>query len=137
MLANVFLGIYYNQSVWYKVTDRTRVAGTIALVGAALTLIGNLALVPWLGYMGSAWATLICYATMTAISYVWGQKHWPVPYNVERVLLYMAGAVVLWWGCEKLQLSGSLNYAVRAVALLAFVGIVWKIERPAIRPLAT
>ena len=134
MLANVFLGIYYNQSVWYKVTDRTRVAGTIALVGAALTLVGNLALVPWLGYMGSAWATLICYATMTALSYAWGQKHWPVPYNVGRVLIYMAGAVVLWWGCEQLALEVALNYAVRAVALLAFVGIVWKIERPVIRP---
>lgn len=60
MLANVLLGIYCEQSVWYKVTDRTRVAGTIALVGAALTLVGILALVPWLGHMGSAWATLIC-----------------------------------------------------------------------------
>ncbi|MBK9146813.1 MAG: polysaccharide biosynthesis C-terminal domain-containing protein [Flavobacteriales bacterium] len=137
MLANVFLGIYYNQSVWYKVTDRTRVAGTIALVGAVLTLVGNLALVPWLGYMGSAWATLICYASMTVISYVWGQQHWPVPYNVGRVLMYMAGAMVLWWGSEQLALEGPLNYAVRAAALLAFVGVVWKIERPAIRPLAT
>ena len=130
MLENVFLGIYYNQIVWYKVTDSTRVARSIALVGAVLTLVDHLALVPWLGYMGSAWATLICYATMTAISYVWGQKHWPVPYNVSRVLMYMAGAVVLWWGCEQLALEGPLNYAVRAVALFAFVGIVWKIEWP-------
>lgn len=137
MLANVFLGIYYNQSVWYKVTDRTRVAGTLALIGAGITLVGNLALVPWLGYMGSAWATLICYAAMTALSYVWGQKHWPVPYNVGRVLLYMAGAVVLWWGCAQLAPGGPPNYAIRAVALLAFVCIVWKIERPAIRPLAS
>ena len=133
MLANVFLGIYYNQSVWYKVTDRTRVAGTIALVGAVLTLVGNLALVPWLGYMGSAWATLICYATMAAVSYAWGQKHWPVPYNVSRVLLYMAGAVVIWWGAEQIDLSGALNYALRAAALLAFVAVVWRIERPDVR----
>ncbi|MBP7407483.1 MAG: polysaccharide biosynthesis C-terminal domain-containing protein [Flavobacteriales bacterium] len=137
MLANVFLGIYYNQSVWYKVTDRTRVAGTIALVGALLTLVGNLALVPWLGYMGSAWATLICYTTMTVISYAWGQKHWPVPYNVGRVLLYMAGAVVLWWGCEQVQFESTLNYALRALALWAFVAVVWRVERPALRPLAT
>ena len=60
MLANVLLGIYYNQSVWYKVTDRTRAGGTIALVGAVITLLLNLWWVPYLGYMGSAWATLIC-----------------------------------------------------------------------------
>lgn len=137
MLANVFLGIYYNQSVWYKVTDRTRVAGTIALVGAVLTLVGNFALVPWLGYMGSAWATLICYATMCAISYAWGQEHWPVPYNVGRVLLYMAGAVALWWGCEQLDLDPITSYCARSLALLVFIGIVWKVERPMARPLTS
>lgn len=137
MLANVFLGIYYNQSVWYKVTDRTRVAGKLALIGAVLTLVGNFALVPWLGYMGSAWATLICYATMAAISYAWGQKHWPVPYNVSRVLLYMAGAVFIWWGIEQLPIAGALSYVVRALGLLVFVALVWKAERPALRPLTT
>lgn len=136
MLANVFLGIYYNQSVWYKVTDRTRVAGKLALIGAVLTLVGNIALVPWLGYMGSAWATLICYAAMTALSYVWGQKHWPVPYNVGRVLGYMAGAVVIWWGCEQVTLDHVLGHAMRGLALLLFLVAVWRIERPTIRPLA-
>ncbi|MBK7383926.1 MAG: polysaccharide biosynthesis C-terminal domain-containing protein [Flavobacteriales bacterium] len=83
MLANVFLGIYYNQSVWYKLTDRTRVGGTIAIIGAAITIAFNFALIPVLGYMGSAWATLACYAGMAVISYAWGQKHYPIPYNVS------------------------------------------------------
>jgi hypothetical protein len=48
---------------------------------------------------------------MAAISYVWGQKHYPIPYNVSRVLLYMAGAVVLWWGCEQVALEGGVKYA--------------------------
>lgn len=136
MLANVFLGIYYNQSVWYKLTDRTRAGSTISIVGATITLVCLFALIPVMGYMGAAWATLICYASMAVISYIWGQEHYPVPYNVGRVLLYMAGAVFLWWGCESLSIDGMLNYAVRVAALFAFLVIAWRKEGPGIRPLS-
>lgn len=137
MLANVFLGIYYNQSVWYKLTDRPRVGSTISIIGAAITIVLLFALIPALGYMGAAWATFICYASMAVISYVWGQRHYPIPYNVSRVLLYMAGAVVLWWGTTTVlgltNLGGSLEYAVRAGVLVLFVGTAWKLERGALR----
>ena len=136
MLANVFLGIYYNQSVWYKLTDRTRVGGTISLIGAIITIVLLFALIPSLGYMGAAWTTLICYASMAAISYVWGQKHYPIPYNVSRVLLYMAGAVVLWWGSASLGLTDRgdlLGYGIRAVVLAGYVAVVWRKERGALR----
>jgi len=133
MLANVFLGIYYNQSVWYKLTDRTRTGGTIALIGAAITIALNFALIPVIGYMGSAWATLACYAGMAIISYFWGQKHYPIPYNVSRILLYMAGAVVLWWGCEQLAVEGVVKYALRAIALGAFLVAAWRMERGVLR----
>ncbi len=133
MLANVFLGIYYNQSVWYKLTDRTRVGSTISLIGAAITIVLLFALIPPLGYLGAAWATFICYASMAAISYMWGQKHYPIPYNVTRVLLYMAGAVVVWWGCEQWPLEGALKYAVRAVVLLGYLLTAWRLERGALK----
>jgi len=133
MLANVFLGIYYNQSVWYKLTDRPRVGSTISLIGAAITIVLLFALIPRFGYMGAAWATLICYASMAVISYVWGQKHYPIPYDVSRILLYMAGAVVLWWGCEQVALEGVLKYALRGIVLLVFLSVVWRMERPALR----
>ncbi|MCB0778886.1 MAG: polysaccharide biosynthesis C-terminal domain-containing protein, partial [Flavobacteriales bacterium] len=136
MLANVFLGIYYNQSVWYKLTDRTKTGGTIALIGAAITIGFNFALIPVFGYMGSAWATLACYAGMAIISYLWGQRHYPIPYNVTRVLLYMAGAVVVWWGMEQLHLDGAFNYTIRTCALLGFVGVAFRSERSALRPLS-
>ncbi len=135
MLANVFLGIYYNQSVWYKLTGRTSAGGAIAIIGAIVTLVMLFALIPIMGYMGAAWTTLACYASMAVISYVWGRKHYPVPYNVGRVLTYMAAAVFLWWGCEQLALSAALDYGLRAVVLFAFVGFLWKQERTAIRPL--
>ncbi|MEZ4739251.1 MAG: polysaccharide biosynthesis C-terminal domain-containing protein [Flavobacteriales bacterium] len=123
--------------MWYKLTDRTKTGGTIAIIGAAITIAFNFALIPnVLGYMGSAWATLACYAGMAIISYIWGQKHYPIPYNVSRVLLYMAGAVVLWWGCEQLGLSGAIDYTVRASALLTFLVIAFRCERTTLRPLS-
>ena len=128
MLANVFLGIYYNQSVWYKLSDRTRAGSTISLIGAVITLVLLFWWIPLFGYLGAAWATFICYAAMAAISYVWGQKHYPVPYNVQRVLGYMAAGVFLWWGCEQLPLEGALKFAVRAMALLGFLWTAWRLE---------
>jgi hypothetical protein len=87
--------------------------------------------------MGAAWATLACYFSMAVISYVWGQKHYPIPYNVSRVLLYMAGAVVLWWGTSAAlgltNLGGLLEYSLRAVVLTGYVAVVWKLERGALR----
>jgi O-antigen/teichoic acid export membrane protein len=136
LLANVFLGIYYNQSVWYKLTDKTKVGSTISIIGAGITLVLLFTLIPSMGYMGAAWATLACYFSMAVISYVWGQKHYPIPYNVTRVLLYMAGAVVLWWACDASAalgvtgLGGLLEYGVRAVVLVGFVAVVWLLERP-------
>ncbi|HRN35968.1 MAG TPA: polysaccharide biosynthesis C-terminal domain-containing protein [Flavobacteriales bacterium] len=133
LLANVFLGIYYNQSVWYKLSDRTHAGGTIAIIGAVITLVLLFWWIPVWGYLGAAWATLICYASMAAISYVWGQKHYPIPYNVQRVLGYMAAGVFLWWGCEQLPLEGAMKYALRALVLLGFVVVAWRMERGAPR----
>jgi len=134
MLANVFLGIYYNQSVWYKLTDRTKAGSSISIAGALITLVCLFALIPSMGYMGAAWATFICYASMAAISYVWGQKHYPIPYNVSRLLLYMAGAVFLWWGCEQVPLEGVAKYAMRTPLLLGYVAVAWRMERTALHP---
>lgn len=134
MLANVFLGIYYNQSVWYKLSDRTGAGGTIAAIGAAITLVLLFLWIPRFGYLGAAWATLICYAAMAVISYLWGQKHYPVPYNVGRVLGYMAAGVFLWWGCEQLPLEGLVEYALRGAVLLGYIGVAWRIERAGGRP---
>jgi O-antigen/teichoic acid export membrane protein len=140
MLANVFLGIYYNQSVWYKLTDRTHVGGTISLIGAGITIALLFALIPRMGYMGAAWTTLICYASMAAISYAWGQRHYPIPYNVGRVLSYMAGAVFLWWACDAsaaLGVTGPVGsvgqYVLRSALLGGYLWVAWRLERGVLR----
>lgn len=89
LLANVFLGLYYNLSVWYKITDRMYWGIIITLIGAAITLGLNYLLVPIVGYWGAAWATLACYGTMTLLAYLIGQKYYPVPYAAGTISMYI------------------------------------------------
>ena len=97
LMANLCLGIYVNLSIWYKLTDRTLTGAFVSLFGAALTVALNIWWIPILGYKGSAWATLICYASMAIISYLLGRKYYPVNYDVKRVLGYIGLGVALYY----------------------------------------
>jgi O-antigen/teichoic acid export membrane protein len=96
LLANMFLGIYYNLSIWYKLGNKTIAGAYITLMGAAVTIIINFIFIPYFGYMASAWATFFCYGSMMVMSYVWGQKHYPVPYKTKKLIAYMVVAVLLY-----------------------------------------
>ncbi len=87
--GGLFLGIFYNLSLWYKLTDNTLLGAYISLIGATLTFLLNWLLIPKFGYMGSAYATFFTYLGMTVISYLWGRKHYPVPYNLPKVFAYI------------------------------------------------
>ncbi len=92
LMANVCLGLYYNLSMWYKLTDRTLWGAYLSIIGAVVTIIVIFYGVPRWGYIAAAWAHLSTYATMMILSYVLGQKFYPIPYNVGKVLLYVAVA---------------------------------------------
>lgn len=92
--GGLFLGIYYNLSLWYKVTDRTRDGAAISMVGMIVTVVGNLLLIPLLGYMGSAWTTLITYIVMVMVSFFWGQRVYRVNYRVGRGLFLIFIAAI-------------------------------------------
>ncbi len=96
LLGNFFLGVYYNLSVWYKVKDLTRYAAIMALTGAVVTIVLNWTLVPKIGYMGAAWATLACYTTMMVLSYFWGRRIYPIPYQTGMLLAWTALALALY-----------------------------------------
>ncbi len=96
LLANLFLGIYVNLSIWYKLTDKTGVGALISLFGAVLTLFLNIWWIPVLGYLGSAWATLVCYSSMSLISYGLGRRFYPVPYPILRMTAYLLFGVVIY-----------------------------------------
>jgi len=89
LLANLCLGIYHSLSVWYKITDRTRYGAMISVIGAIITLILNLLLIPLISYKGSALATLAAYGSMMIISYLLGKRKFPIPYDLKSILGYM------------------------------------------------
>src|SRR5205085_598642 len=79
LLSYIFLGIYYNLTVWYKLTDKTHFGTYIMLCGAFVTILFNWLFIPTLSYYACAWGTLLCYGVMMFLSYYWGQKYYPIP----------------------------------------------------------
>ncbi|MGZ3858173.1 MAG: oligosaccharide flippase family protein [Flavisolibacter sp.] len=96
LLANMFLGIYYNLSIWYKLSNKTMAGAWITVIGAAITLVINFFFIPHYGYMACAWATFFCYGSMMAVSFVWGQKNYPVPYAWKKLVAYIVICVALY-----------------------------------------
>lgn len=94
ILANFFLGIYTNLSVWYKLTNRTHIGAYISIVGAIITLVLNYLLIPTMSYYGSAIATIAAYGTMMVISYILGNKYYPIPYEMKKITAYLAISIV-------------------------------------------
>jgi len=131
LLANVFLGIYYNQSIWYKLANKTKFGAIIAIVGAILTLLLNYLLIPIMGYMGAAWTTLFTYATMTFLSHFLGQKHYPIKYNLRKVGLFLGSAIVLVLIGKWLTFDSFwFTFGIHSVLILIYLYIVFIIENP-------
>ena len=129
LMANLCLGIYFNLSIWYKLTGLTRFGAYIALMGAVLTITLNYLWIPWIGYVGSAWATLICYAFIAIASYLFGQKYYPVEYDIPKIIGYPVAAVLLYYFSTFINAElGMLNYVINGVILLSFIMIVYIIE---------
>ncbi|CAA0168247.1 conserved membrane hypothetical protein [Tenacibaculum maritimum] len=95
LLANLFLGIYNNLSVWYKLTDKTKYGMYFSIIGAAITISFNLIMIPKIGYIAAAWATLMAYGSMMLISYFIGKKYYPVPYNLKKITSYLLISTLL------------------------------------------
>ena len=130
LIANLFLGMYYNFSIWYKLSDNTNKGAIISTIGAVITVMANIVLVPLLGYTGSAWATLICYVSMAIICYLMGAKYYPIPYQVRRLVGYIGFALALFLLSKYLPIpEGFVKYAVHAIMLFSFVGITVLSER--------
>ena len=124
LLANLFLGMYYNLSVWYKVSGKTQFGAYLSVAGAAITIGLNVLLIPTLSYMGSAWATLICYASMCVMSYVFSRHHYPISYNWKYISFYMITALSLFyiwtlWHDDHLIMSSlfCITYIFSVIAL--------------------
>lgn len=132
LLANLCLGIYHNLSVWYKITDRTKFGAYISVFGAFLTLLLNIWLIPKISYVGSALATLAAYASMMMISYYFGKKYYPIPYNLKKISVYLLLSI----GLSAITFYGFRgNYVVGISALIVFLGLVFQLEKNDLRKL--
>lgn len=130
LLAYLFLGIYYNMSVWFKLTDKTYYGTLITLVGAIITIAGNYFLIPVAGFMGSAWAALACYAAMTALCYVLGQKNYPIPYWITRDVGYLVFTWCVMIFVNQVTIDNQwLATGFHAVVLIIFLAFIYLVER--------
>jgi O-antigen/teichoic acid export membrane protein len=130
LMANLFLGVYVNLSIWYKLKDKTLLGSFVSLGGAGLTILLNVLFIPKYGYMASAWATLACYGSMALVSYVLGQKFYPVEYDVKSFFKYFFIALVFYFSFtlikEHSQVASQLPpFVLSSVFMLAFLVFVW------------
>lgn len=126
ILANFFLGIYHNLSVWYKLSDKTKIGAYISIVGAIVTIVLNITLIPIWSYMGSAIATLAAYSSMMLISYYFGNKYYPIPYDSKKIggylLLSIALSMGYFYGFRQ-------NYYVGIAAILVYGAFIYHNEK--------
>lgn len=129
-LGNIFLGIYYNLSVWYKLTNKNMYGAAITVGGAAITIALNIILIPRLHYTGAALATFSCYLFMMLSSYLLGQKHYPVPYAVKKLLAYLTLVILIYLvhlGLLKF-ISSTLLFSLSSGFVL-FILFAWFVSR--------
>ena len=132
LLANMFLGIYYNLSIWYKLTHKTIAGAYITLIGAAITLVINFIFIPYFGYMACAWATFFCYGSMMVISFLWGQKDYRIPYAWKKLSAYIIIVVLLYFLHEAIIyfVNGTaVNFISASLLLIIYVWFILFIEK--------
>ena len=130
LIGYMFLGMYYNFSVWFKLTDKTYYGTLITAGGAVLTIILNYLLIPRFGYVGSSWATLICYLTMAILCYGLGQRYFPIPYRILAGLSYLLFALLLIQLSQLLTIPNFLlSIAIHFSLMLFFVVVAYWREK--------
>lgn len=132
LLANMFLGIYYNLSIWYKLSHKTVSGAYITLIGASITFILNYLFIPVFSYTACAWTTFFCYGSMMVISYVWGQKYYRIPYAWKKLVAYMVIAVLIYFihrGIIALNDNIYLNLGSASALVLIYCWFIGTIEK--------
>lgn len=137
LIANVFLGIYFNQSIWYKLSNQTKFGAYIAIGGASLTLLINFIFIPIYGFWASAWATLIVYFSQMVASYLLGQKYYPIKYNLRKFFLYFGLALLIFLITYFIDLDPQefswRKFFLHNGLILFYVFVVFKLERPKLK----
>lgn len=130
LLAYLFLGVYYNISVWFKLTDKTIYGTIITLGGAIITILANYILIPKAGYLGSSWATFICYFSMTAACYLIGQRFYPIPYNVLKSMTYIVVTLGIVYAVGLITIENQwLSTSFHTAVFLGYLFTIYLLEK--------
>lgn len=136
LLGYLLLGIYFNLSIWFKLTDKTNYSFWITFLGAVVSVVGIALLVPIWGFMGAALSTVACYLVMVVVCYFFGQKYYPIPYQATRGIGYLALAFSLSYLGYFLDTGqGSLNFILKNSSLILFLAVLFFVERKFVRSL--
>lgn len=130
LLAYLFLGVYYNFSVWFKLTDKTYYGTLITIVGVFITIAANYLLIPIAGYEGSSYAALLCYSSMAVLCYTLGQQYYPIPYGMIKSLVYVAITLALVYAVNALTIPDQLlATGFHSAVILVYLFVIYLIER--------
>jgi O-antigen/teichoic acid export membrane protein len=130
LLGYLFLGIYYNLSAWFKLTDKTHYGTIISIGGAVVTILANYLLIPIAGYLGSSFATVICYFLMAATCYILGQKFYPIPYKVTAGMAYIIVTIILVYFVNSIKIDNQfLALGFHGIIIIAYLAIAYLIEK--------
>jgi len=126
LMSNIFLGIFFNLSIWFKLNDKTQFGAWLAIFGAILTIGLNYFLIPLYGYEGASWATFIVYLSMMLASYFLGRTYYPIPYSMKKVIGYpLSAAVITYLYTLFLPMEGWLSWILKSIIMMLFLAFVW------------
>jgi O-antigen/teichoic acid export membrane protein len=129
LFANMLVGIYFNLSVWYKLNKMTYFGAILMLLGAMITIAGNVLLIPKYGYVGSAWTHVITYSVMIIACYILGMKYYPIQYDVKRFIVYTVAALVIFFiGRGTNQLVFGWKMLANFTLLVGFSILIFRLE---------
>jgi O-antigen/teichoic acid export membrane protein len=130
LMGNLFLGIFYTQSLWYKLTDQTHYGAIFSVIGGIITVLINVLFIPSMGYMACAIAFFVSTLMITIISYFYGQKHFPVKYDLKKIGAYFLVAISLYIIEMNINLSGLLlKYSLKTLLFSLFILFIWYLEK--------
>ena len=130
MMANLFLGLYVNLSMWYKLSGQTMFGVWFSVIGALITIVLNIVFIPYYGYMASAWTTLIAYLVMCLLSYFTGRKHYPIPYNIKKIGALILVSIIISFVSLQIPFDNWIVRFTLNTALLGFfIFIVYNVDR--------
>ncbi len=131
LMANIFLGIYYNLTVWYKLTNKTMYGAWITLFGSVISVAINYIFIPKYGFIACAWSTLIVYGVMMVLSYYYGQKYYRIPYAWKKLIAYLGIVVIIYFihsGITQLWSNSIFSFFIATFLVLLYARFITLVE---------